>query len=121
MVHEPAMPTSPLNAQRVSKMKKQLVICIAFGLTLSLSSTVAFARGGASGMGMSHMTGAAQVGAGGSFGTSPFTPGTNSAGTALSSSGIGRPMRGPLLGTGPAVDQEETKVDKALGSICRGC
>ncbi len=104
-------------------MKKQLVIAIAFCLTLS--STVAFARGGMggmSGMGMSHMMGgASQIGAGGAFGTSPFTPGTNSAGTALSSSGIGRPMKGPLLGTSPAVDQEEARVEKALGSICRGC
>ena len=101
-------------------MKKQLVIAIAVCLTLS--STVAFARGGMSGMGMSHMMGgASQIGAGGAFGTSPFTPGTNSAGTALSSSGIGRPMKGPLLGTSPAVDQEEARVEKALGSICRGC
>jgi hypothetical protein len=74
-----------------------------------------------SGMGMSHMTGAASIGAGGSFGTSPYAPGTNSAGTALSSSGTGKPMKGPLLGTSPAVDQEEAKVEKMLGSICRGC
>lgn len=67
------------------------------------------------------MTGAAQIGAGGSFGTSPYAPGTNSAGTALSSSGTGRPMKGPLLGTSPAVDQEEAKVEKMLSSICRGC
>jgi hypothetical protein len=100
-------------------MKKGLVICIAFGL--ALSSTVAFARGGVGGMGMSHMTGAASIGAGGSFGTSPYAPGTNSLGTALSSSGTGRPMKGPLLGTSPAVDQEEAKVEKMLGSICRGC
>jgi hypothetical protein len=100
-------------------MKKHLIIGIALGL--ALSSTVAFARGGMSGMGMSHMTGAAQIGAGGSFGTSPYAPGTNSAGTALSSSGTGRPMKGPLLGTSPAIDQEEAKVEKMLGSICRGC
>jgi hypothetical protein len=100
-------------------MKKQLIIAIAFCLTLS--STVAFARGGMSGMGMSHMMGPTQIGAGGSFGTSPYAPGTNSAGTALSSSGMGRPMNGPLLGTSPAVDQEEARVEKALSSICRGC
>ena len=47
-------------------MKKQLIIAIAFCLTLS--STVAFARGGMSGMGMSHMMGPTQIGAGGSFG-----------------------------------------------------
>jgi hypothetical protein len=103
-------------------MKKHLVICIAFGL--GLSSTAALARGGMGGMGgmgVSHMTGAAQIGAGGSFGTSPYAPGTNSAGTALSSSGTGKPMKGPLLGTSPAVDREEAKVEKMLGSICRGC
>lgn len=97
-------------------MKKRLVICIALGL--GLSSTAAFARGG---MGVSHMMGSAQIGAGGSFGTSPHAPGTNSAGTALSSSGMGRPMKGPLLGTSPAIDQEEAKVEKILGSICKGC
>jgi hypothetical protein len=97
-------------------MKKQLIIAIAFCLTLS--STVAFARGGMSGMGVSHMMGPTQIGAGGSFGTSPYAPGTNSAGTALSSSGMGRPMNGPLLGTSPAVDQEEARVEKALSSIC---
>ena len=102
-------------------MKTQLVIFIAFGLTLSLSSTVAFARGGMSGMSMSHMMGPSQIGAGGAFGTSPYAPGTNSAGTALASSGMGRPMKGPLLGTSPAIDQEEARVEKALGSICKGC
>jgi hypothetical protein len=100
-------------------MKKQLVIAIAFGL--GLSSTTALARGGMGGIGMSHMTAPAQIGAGGSFGTSPYAPGTNSAGTALSSSGTGRPIKGPLLGTSPAVDQEEAKVEKMLGSICKGC
>jgi hypothetical protein len=92
-------------------MKKQLIIAIAFCLTLS--STVAFARGGMSGMGVSHMMGPTQIGAGGSFGTSPYAPGTNSAGTALSSSGMGRPMNGPLLGTSPAVDQEEASRESA--------
>lgn len=100
-------------------MKKSLVICIAFGL--GLLSTDAFARGGMGGMGISHMTGTAQIGAGGSFGTSPSAPGTNSLGTALSSSGMGKPMKGPPLGTSPAVDREEAKVEKMLGSICRGC
>ena len=100
-------------------MRKRLVIFIALGL--GLSSTVAFARGGMSGMGMSHMTGPAQMGiGGGSLGTSPYTPGTNSLGTALPSSGMGKPMKGPLLGTSPAIDREEAKVEKMLGSICRG-
>jgi hypothetical protein len=34
---------------------------------------------------------------------------------------MGRPIKGPLLGTSPAIDQEEAKVEKMLGSICRGC
>jgi hypothetical protein len=48
-------------------------------------------------------------------------PGTNSLGTALSTSGFGRPQKGPLLGTSPAVDREEARVDRALNSVCRGC
>jgi hypothetical protein len=48
--------------------------------------------------------------------------GTNSLGTALSTSGVGNgPMKGPLLGTSPAIDCEEAKVEKMIGSICRGC
>ena len=58
---------------------------------------------------------------GGAFGSSAAAPGTNSLGTALSSSGFGRPMKGPVLGTSPAIDREEAKVEKMLGSICRGC
>jgi hypothetical protein len=92
-------------------MKKLFVMCIA--ICVSLSAAAAFARGG---MG-SH----ASV-TGGAFGTSAATPGTNSLGTALSSSGTGEgPMKGPLLGTNPAIDREEAKVDKMIGSICRGC
>ena len=96
-------------------MKKLSVLCVA--LCVCLSTTAAFARGG--GMG-SHMSGGMSV-TGGAFGTSPAAPGTNSAGTALSSSGLGRPMKGPLLGTNPAIDREEAKVEKMIGSICRGC
>ena len=49
-------------------------------------------------------------------------PGTNSLGTALSSSDVGHsPMKGPLIGTSPAIDREEAKVDKMINSICRGC
>jgi hypothetical protein len=74
-------------------MKKRLVISIAL---VALSCTTAFARGGMGGIGMSHM-GSAQMGiSGGSFGTSPYTPGTNSLGTALPSSGAGRPIKGLL-------------------------
>jgi len=30
-------------------------------------------------------------------------------------------MKGPLLGTDPAINREEAKVDKMVKSICRGC
>jgi len=93
-------------------MKKFLVLCVALGV--GLSTTAAFARGG---MGMgSHMSVT-----GGALGTSAATPGTNSSGTALPSSGTESPMKGPLLGTNPAIDHEEAKVDKMIASICRGC
>jgi len=94
-------------------MKKLSVLCVA--LCVSLSATAAFGRGG--GMGSHQM-----AATGGALGTSAAAPGTNSLGTALSSSGIGHgPMKGPLLGTNPAIDREEAKVDKMIGSICRGC
>ena len=94
-------------------MKKLSVVCLA--LCVGLSTTAAFARGG--GMGSSHMSVT-----GGAFGSSAAAPGTNSLGTALSSSGTGLgPTKGPLLGTSPAIDREEAKVDKMIGSICRGC
>jgi hypothetical protein len=93
-------------------MKKLSVLCVA--ISIGLSTTAAFGRGG---MGSHHMSLT-----GGAFGTTAATPGTNSLGTALSSSGIGdRPMKGPLLGTNPAIDSEDAKVDKIIGSICRGC
>jgi hypothetical protein len=93
-------------------MKKLPVLCVA--LCVGLSSSVAFARGG---MGSHHSSVT-----GGAFGSSAAAPGTNSLGTALSSSGIGEgPMKGPLLGTNAAIDREEAKVDKMIGSICRGC
>ena len=90
-------------------MKPLSILCI----LLSLSTSAAFARGG---MTSSHMSST-----GGAFGTSAATPGTNSLGTALSSSGTGSRIKGPLLGTDPAIDREEAKVDKMIGSICRGC
>ena len=93
-------------------MKALSVFCIVIGI--GFSTTVAFGRGG---MGSHHMSMP-----GGAFGTSAATPGTNSLGTALSSSGTGAgPMKGPLLGTNPAIDSEEAKVDKMIDSICRGC
>jgi hypothetical protein len=94
-------------------MKRHFILCAA--LCVSLVTTAAFARGG--GMGPHEMSAM-----GGAFGTNAAAPGTNSLGTALSSSGVGHgAMKGPLLGTGPAIDREEAKVEKMMGSICRGC
>ena len=102
-------------------MKRISVLCLVIGV--SLASGAAFARGG---MGASHMSmgsmGAPSMSVtGGAFGSNAATPGTNSLGTALSSSGAGRPMKGPLLGTDPAIDREEVTLDKMINSICRGC
>ena len=98
-------------------MKKLLVLCVA--LCVSLSTSAAFARGGHGG---SHHLSAT----GGAAGTSVRSPGTNSAGTALSSFAGGNEAQngplGPLGGTNPVVDrQEEAKVNKMIKSICRGC
>jgi hypothetical protein len=98
-------------------MKKFSILCIA--LCISLSTTAVFARGG--GMGAPHMSMTGMSMTGGAFGSSAATPGTNALGTALPSSGFGHPMKGPALGTSPAVDREEAKVEKMMGSICRGC
>ena len=88
-------------------MKTLSILCVT--LCVGLSGTAAFARGG----GMGHMSST-----GGAFGSSATVPGTNS----LSSSGVGNgPMKEPLLGTSPAIDRGEAAVDKAIGSICRGC
>ena len=98
-------------------MKMLSVLGVA--LCISLSTAAAFARGGG-GMGMS-MGSSHMSATGGAFGTSAAAPGTNSLGTALSSSGTSHPMKGPLLGTNPAIDREEVRVEKMIGSICRGC
>lgn len=94
-------------------MKMLSILCVA--VCIGASTTAAFARGG--GMGSHQMSSM-----GGAFGTSAAAPGTNSLGTALSSSGMGQgPEKGPLLGTSPAIDREEAKVDKMIEGICRGC
>jgi hypothetical protein len=93
-------------------MKRLSVFCVA--LCVLLVTGGAFARGG--GMGSHH---AATTG--GAFGERVAAPGTNSLGTALSSSGVGQRSKGPLLGTNPAIDREEAKVNKMIASICRGC
>jgi hypothetical protein len=99
-------------------MKKLSVVCVA--LCIGLSTTAAFARGG--GMGSMGSMGSHMSVTGGALGTSAATPGTNSLGTALPSSGVAEgPMKGPLLGTSPSIDREEAKVEKMIGSICRGC
>jgi hypothetical protein len=102
--------------QRSLAMKKLSLVCAA--LCVSLLTTAAFARGG----GMGSMGSHASISGGGALGTSAATPGTNSLGTALPSSGVAEgPMKGPLLGTSPAIDREEARVEKMMGSICRGC
>jgi hypothetical protein len=97
-------------------MRKLSVLCIA--VCLGASITAAFARGG--GMG-GHGMGSSSLSRGGALGTTAAAPGTNSLGTALPSSGTEGPMKGPLLGTNPAIDRENAKVDKMIDSICRGC
>ena len=99
-------------------MKTLVVLCTL--VWVGLSASAAFARGG--GMGSHHSTNASTIGSGGAFGERIGAPGTNSLGTALSSSGFGNgPQKGPLLGTNPAVDREDAKVNKMISSICRGC
>lgn len=93
-------------------MKPLSVLCVV--LVIDLSTATAFARGGMGSSSHMSMRGAA-------LGTSAAAPGTNSLSTALSSSGTGTPMQGPLLGTNPAIDREEAKVNKMIDSICRGC
>lgn len=66
-------------------MKTLSVLCVV--ISIGLSTTATFGRGG---MGSHHMSVS-----GGAFGTTAAAPGTNSLGTALSSSGIGAgPMKG---------------------------
>jgi len=108
--------------QEIFAMKKVLIL----GFTLFVGlSTAAFGRGGSMGGVGSHMGGLGMhhsLSIGGAFGTNPTAPGTNSLGTALASDGAGRATKGPLLGTGnAAVDREDQRVDKMVGSICRGC
>ena len=93
-------------------MKKLSVLCVALcvGVSVLEFPAAALARGG---MGSHHAY---------TTGEAFHTPGTNSLGTALSSSCVGNgPMKGPLLGTNPAIDHENAKVDKMVRSICRGC
>jgi hypothetical protein len=88
-------------------MKKPLVLCVA--LCFSLSTSAAFARDRHGGS--SHHSG------GSAAGTKVNSPGTNSAGTALSTDdGEGFGHYSSL------VLKEEQKLRKMLSStICRGC
>jgi hypothetical protein len=98
----------------------KLLSLLLFAACLVLSDA-AFARGGM-GSHMSMTGGGFRSMTGGAFGTSAASPGTNSVGTALSSSGRGDgQMSGPPLGTSPEVDREEARVNKMMSSICRGC
>jgi hypothetical protein len=97
-------------------MNRLSIICIV--VCVGLSPTAVLARGGS--MGSHHSS--SSIGSGGASGERVGAPGTNSLGTALSSSGRGTgSQKGPLLGTNPAIDQEEAKVTKMISSICRGC
>ncbi|HLZ03657.1 MAG TPA: hypothetical protein VKR55_16110 [Bradyrhizobium sp.] len=93
-------------------MKMLLILGVALSVGLATS---AFSQG--MGMGSNHSSPT-----GGAFGSNGATPGTNSLGTALSSSGHGARQKGALLGTGnPAVDREDKRVKQIVRSICRGC
>ena len=92
------------------------ILAIGCVVLSTLFPAAAFSRGG--GMGGVHHSSMT----GGTAGTSPTAPGTNSAGTALSSSGIGSIEKGATLGTGnAAVEQEDRKAARMISSICRGC
>jgi hypothetical protein len=103
-------------------MKRLLIGCI---LLSTLSATAVYGRGSGGGMGGHHsastMPSTMTPMTGGASGASPAAPGTNSSGTALSTSGGGM-AGGPELGTGNAsVDREDRKVERMLSSICKGC
>jgi hypothetical protein len=93
-------------------MRSFAVVCVVACVALSGTAS---ARGG---MG-SHMS----MASGGALGTSAAAPGTNSLGTALSSSdGGGHATKGPLLGSDPTIHKDDARLEKMLeGSICRGC
>ena len=102
-------------------MQKLNILCVAL---VMLSTNAAFGRGGGMGGGMHGgmgMGGSHMSVTGGAFGTSAAAPGTNSLGTALATTGTGRPQNDSLLGTSPAIDRDQAKVDKMINSICRGC
>jgi hypothetical protein len=98
---------------------KTTTLAIGCVVIATLLPAAAFSRGGGGHGGMHSHTSSTM---GGAAGTSPASPGTNSLGTALSSSGTGGATKGASLGTGDAaVDQEDRKAAKMISSICRGC
>jgi hypothetical protein len=110
---EESMRTSAI---KISAIKALAVGCVVLS---TLFPAAAFSRGGGGvGGGMHHSSSTT----GGAFGTSPTAPGTNSAGTALSSSGTGSAEKGAAFGTGdPAVEKQDRKAARMISSICRGC
>jgi hypothetical protein len=111
-----------LNVEMEESMKTSAIKTLAIGCVVlsTLFPAAAFSRGGGGmGGGMHHSS---SPSTGGASGTSPTAPGTNSAGTALSSSGTGSAEKGASLGTGdPAADQQDRKATRMISSICRGC
>ena len=101
-------------------MKKLPVLCLAQCLPLSFALALGFSTAADSqGLGMGPRPSTAT---GGAFGASPVAPGTNSAGTALSSGGTSAATKGPPLGTGdPIVDREDKEAARKVQSICSGC
>jgi hypothetical protein len=94
-------------------MKVLAVVLLA--IAIDFSPDLALARGGA----VSHS--APSVTVGGALGTPLGAPGTNSLGTALPTDlGNGIPMK-RSFNMGPSIDRENAKIDKMIGSICRGC
>ena len=92
----------------------RIISIVCFAVAIALPGTASFGRGGG-GMHHSSMTG-------GASGTPLGAPGTNSSGTALSSSGVGSAMKGANLDNSPTVARQDAAVDKLVkGSICRGC
>jgi hypothetical protein len=104
---------SPRGAELRGMGKKLSVLCIA--LCAGLSTTTAFGRGGGG-----HHSAAS----GGASGTSAAAPGTNSLGTALSTSIAGSTARGFGIGSADMDREnakENAKLDTVIKSICRGC
>jgi hypothetical protein len=105
----------PLGRQKELQEDVMRILAIGCVVLSALFATAAHSRGSGTGMHHSGTT------TGGAFGTQPSAPGTNSAGTALSSGGASF-VGGPPLGTGdPVTDREDRKAARMVSSICKGC